>query len=90
MNKADLIEMVAGEIDESKAGAERAVNAVRPGSRFVDTRARRGGVITGRKAASLLGSQLFFLSLFESTRPILTRAKAEFVDGGGRTDLLEK
>ena len=28
MNKADLIEMVAGELDESKAGAERAVNAV--------------------------------------------------------------
>ena len=28
MNKADLIEMVSSEIDESKAGAERAVNAV--------------------------------------------------------------
>ena len=28
MNKADLIEMVAKELDESKAGAERCVNAV--------------------------------------------------------------
>ncbi len=28
MNKADLVEMVAKEMDESKAGAERAVNAV--------------------------------------------------------------
>ncbi len=28
MNKADLIEMVATEIEETKAGAERAVNAV--------------------------------------------------------------
>ncbi len=28
MNKADLIEMVSSEIGESKAGAERAVNAV--------------------------------------------------------------
>ncbi|MEE8143545.1 MAG: HU family DNA-binding protein [Planctomycetota bacterium] len=28
MNKAELIEMVATELDETKAGAERAVNAV--------------------------------------------------------------
>ncbi len=28
MNKADLVEMVATEIEESKVGAERAVNAV--------------------------------------------------------------
>ena len=28
MNKADLIEMVAGELEDSKAASERAVNAV--------------------------------------------------------------
>ena len=33
MNKADLIEVVAKQLDESKAGAERCVNAVLEGIR---------------------------------------------------------